>query len=117
MINLTEKECLMISRRRSGWSQADVAKLYQVSVYEYLKWERTGDKEPPSDWRSIFREHGVDTYAHLSDSEYCWISRKRSGKTIMQVAQETGIPAPQIHAVERWFDLVKVLNYWKAKEL
>lgn len=78
--DLTRGEKLVIQRRRDGSTQAKAAKANKVTQLTYRGWERDqGEKIPTA------------AVGKISEVEQCYILRRRSGKTLEQVAKKMGV--------------------------
>ncbi len=100
---LTDGEQLLIYRRRGGETQADLARRYGVSLYQYRQWET--DKE-----RNTYVRPLLGT---LRPHEQCLIKRTRSGKSVNDLARDIGICSWWLTQMERGDAPVeRLLAHW-----
>lgn len=102
---LSAGERLELNRRRDGLSQAEAADLFGVSVARFRKWEHgTGRAQPL-----------VNVGPALTDGEWCWLMRRRAGRSLKEVSEETGLGIQWIHRVERGErgDPAALVRWWQ----
>ena len=100
---LTKSESLMIKRRRSGKTQAQMAEKYGVSLSTYGLWERSNQKKAPNVKIAVLAAH-----------ECCLLYRKRSNYTQDRVAKEMGISRYWLNKMEMGHEPCDdLLWYWE----
>ena len=85
---LTNAERLRLNRRRTGRSQAQMARVLGLSLHVYGAWER-GDGAPKSAALGQIRSY-----------ERCLLYRRRAGYTQAQVAKELGVSRYWLNQME-----------------
>lgn len=92
-MKLQQYERLVIERRRRDESQAEAAKRYRVTLYEYRSWERGEGKVPARAGASVRR---------LEPFEECFIQRSRvPGLTAAHLAKAVGCSRWWLTQMER----------------
>lgn len=103
--NLTPRERWWVWRRRAKKTQVAVARARGESE------DRIGDYDlgrtaPPA----------VRLNKELSDGERCWLLRKRSGATLEEVANATGVSRVTVLKRERnRGEVHKLVDYWNGR--
>lgn len=77
MLRLTKGERLTVLRRRSGKTQAQAAKVADLTLNAYR--ERELNEDP--DGRPL----------RLTPAEYCFVRRRRAGLTLDELAPKVGV--------------------------
>jgi len=72
---LTKGERLILSRRRSGYTKAEAAEWYGVSLYRYTRWEADEGDDVPA-----------EQIGRLEPYEACHILRRRAGLKVGELA-------------------------------
>lgn len=89
---LSRGEKLLLERRREGLTQPEAAKKRKVSTSLYRLWE--SDKETEEAAPSV-------ALGAVEVSEACFIARRRSGKTVAQVARALRVCRFWLYKMER----------------
>lgn len=103
---ITEREAMVIYRRRQGWSQTELARQLRVSMRTLTDWEygRRGDIP---DWRQ--------QVLPLVDHEVVFLYRRRSGQKVSDVARDLGVTPYWVSRMERGREPVHtLLGYWEC---
>jgi len=107
-IRLTPGERLRILRRREGKTQAQAAKAMDMPLSTY-KAAEAGEDTPT--W-----EIAVGEVGRLTDAEFCYISRRRKGLTLDDLAEQVGLSKWTICLMERGrAPIATLLDYWMTR--
>ncbi len=106
-MKLTKGEALEVVRRRRRMTQDEMADTLGVTVHRYRRWEhdrglRSAPRLDPGD---------------LDPPEWCFVARRRSKLTMLEVAMLTGFPVGWLQRAERGevFCVDKLVHWWKTQ--
>lgn len=101
---LTNGERLAIDRRRRGERQRAAAQRHEVALSRYSRWERDMDPTAPKVRVGTLKPH-----------ERCYLYRRRTGKTQMEVAKDLGVCRYWLNRMELGeVDCTDLACYWEA---
>jgi len=112
----TDRERLVICRRRQQWTQRQAAKFFKVHPVTYSNWERGVKPMPDKAVRFVGRFASI-----LKAHEVCKLLRRRLGLSIKQAAEgvershtniimaERGTACPERY--KRWLEIAYELKF------
>ncbi|MEY4534867.1 MAG: hypothetical protein RLZZ246_1185 [Planctomycetota bacterium] len=106
---LTPGERFELQRRRADMTQAEFAALLGVALNRVRRWEA-----------GLSRRGLPDVHVgQLKAWEWCWLQRRRSGRTLADLSQVLGLSIQWIHRAERG-ELIPaessvLVDYWLAQ--
>lgn len=103
---LTSGEKLVIQRRRDGSTQAKAARAHKVTQLVYRGWERdSGERIPRA------------AVGKISESEQCFVLRRRSGMTLDRLAGRLRVCRYWLRQMEAGTaPVARLAEYWSKKK-